>query len=181
MSVNPRVSLTSLMSAQVIESFTYDNHYGTITNHTKTIETNNPYGYTGREFDTEELYYYRARYYDPTTQRFLGEDPIGFESADFNFYRYIHNSTITFKDPLGLKTGGMFGDIINESRDTIDPYTKYFYYYFLGQECKKLIKNYDCGCYSALECAIEIEQLRKKCKKLRFERGKKDLLDMLLP
>ena len=27
---------------------------------------NNPYAYTGREYDTSEFYYYRARYYDQT-------------------------------------------------------------------------------------------------------------------
>ncbi|WP_425357271.1 RHS repeat-associated core domain-containing protein [Nitratifractor salsuginis] len=55
--------------------------------HTRSVETNNPYAYTGREFDTQELYYYRARYYDPTIQRFISEDPIGFASGDFNWYR----------------------------------------------------------------------------------------------
>jgi RHS repeat-associated protein len=28
------------------------------------------------------LYYYRARYYDPSTSRFLGEDPSGFEAGE---------------------------------------------------------------------------------------------------
>ena len=90
-------------SGAVVESFTYDNHYGSIVNHTVTTQTDNPYGYTGRELDTEELYYYRARYYDATLQRFLGEDPIGFISGDFNLYRYVGNSPIQFNDPKGLK------------------------------------------------------------------------------
>ncbi|WP_364442290.1 RHS repeat-associated core domain-containing protein, partial [Nitratifractor sp.] len=64
-----------------VEHFTYDNHYGRILEHTKTVETNNPYGYTGRVVDTKDLYYYRARYYDPTIQRFISEDPIGFASG----------------------------------------------------------------------------------------------------
>jgi len=98
------VALTD-SSGQIVESFQYDNHYGTIINHTKTIETNNPYAYTGREFDTSELYYYRARYYDPTIERFISEDPIGFESNDFNFYRYVFNKPNITTDPLGLKGG----------------------------------------------------------------------------
>ncbi|QCI28941.1 RHS repeat-associated core domain-containing protein [Caminibacter pacificus] len=69
--------------------------------HTKTKETNNPYTYTGREYDSEELYYYRARYYDPTIQRFLSEDPIGFASGDFNFYRYVGDNPVNFVDPSG--------------------------------------------------------------------------------
>jgi len=36
----------------------------------------NPFQYTGRENDGTGLYYYRARYYRPTSQRFVGEDPI---------------------------------------------------------------------------------------------------------
>jgi len=94
------VALTD-SSGQVVERFTYDNHYGTIVNHTKTIETNNPYAYTGREYDTSELYYYRARYYDPQLQRFISEDPIGFMSGDFNWYRYVGNSPVNWIDPSG--------------------------------------------------------------------------------
>ena len=37
-------------------SFSYDNHYGTIVDHTKTTETNNPYAYTGRELDKVRTY-----------------------------------------------------------------------------------------------------------------------------
>jgi len=89
-------------NGDVVESFTYDNSYGTIVNHTKTVETNNPYAYTGRELDVNDLYYYRARYYDPSLQRFLGEDPIGFSSRDFNWYRYVGNRPSSLVDPLGL-------------------------------------------------------------------------------
>ncbi|MCF6245693.1 MAG: RHS repeat-associated core domain-containing protein, partial [Sulfurovum sp.] len=58
--------------------------------------------YTGRETDQEDLYYYRARYYDPTTQRFLSRDPIEFEAGDFNFYRYVGNDPVNYVDPSGL-------------------------------------------------------------------------------
>ena len=58
--------------------------------------------YTGRELDGESgLYYYRARYYDPQTGRFLSEDPIGFDAGDQNLYRYVANNPITFVDPDG--------------------------------------------------------------------------------
>ena len=96
------VALTD-SSGQVVESFTYDNHYGTIINHTKITETNNPYAYTGRELDTSELYYYRAWYYDATMQRFISGDPIGFDSGDFNFYRYVFGNPVNLVDPSGLE------------------------------------------------------------------------------
>ena len=36
------------------------------------------YAHTGREWDAEtNLYYYKARYYDPRIGRFLNQDPIG--------------------------------------------------------------------------------------------------------
>jgi len=91
-------------AGQIVEHITYDNTYGKVLNHFKQEEnlTLNPYGYTGREMDAHDLYYYRARYYDPNTQRFLSLDPIGFEAGDFNFYRYVGNDPINFVDPSGL-------------------------------------------------------------------------------
>lgn len=61
------------------------------------------YGYTGRERDEMTgLYYYRARWYDPETGRFISEDPIGFKGG-INFYAYVENNPINFNDPLGLQ------------------------------------------------------------------------------
>ncbi len=64
----------------------------------------NPYAFTGRELDPETgLYFYRARYYDPNTGKFISEDPIGFEGGDFNLYRYVGNNSLNFVDPFGLQ------------------------------------------------------------------------------
>lgn len=38
--------------------------------------------FTGRDNDGTGLYYYRARYYSPTLQRFILEDPLGFAAGD---------------------------------------------------------------------------------------------------
>jgi RHS repeat-associated protein len=95
-------SITALVDEDnnIVESYSYD-AYGRIVSNTKSVETNNPYGYTARVFDDEDLYYYRARYYDPSLQRFLSLDPIGFSSGDFNFYRYVENDPVNFVDPWG--------------------------------------------------------------------------------
>ena len=54
------------------------------------------------EWDTEtNLYYYRARYYDPQAGRFSSEDPIGFLGG-INFYAYVKNNVPNTFDPLGL-------------------------------------------------------------------------------
>ena len=43
----------------------------------------------------------RARYYSPTLQRFIGEDPIGF-AGGFNLYRYVSDNPVNRVDPLGM-------------------------------------------------------------------------------
>ena len=52
----------------------------------------NPYQFTGRENDGTGLFFYRARYYSPTYQRFIGQDPLGFAGGDVNLYGYGKNS-----------------------------------------------------------------------------------------
>jgi len=42
-----------------------------------------------------------ARYYNPTLQRFISEDPIGFNGGDVNLYAYVWNSPTNFLDPVG--------------------------------------------------------------------------------
>jgi len=78
-----------------------------------------PYMFTGREWDAEiGLYFYRARYYDPMEGRFISEDPIAIRgniytqgvSVSFSQYLetvttpylYTGNSPINLTDPSGL-------------------------------------------------------------------------------
>jgi RHS repeat-associated protein len=60
------------------------------------------YQYTGRENDGTGVYYYRARYYSPSLQRFISEDPIGLNGGDVNFYAYVGDSPTNFRDARGL-------------------------------------------------------------------------------
>jgi hypothetical protein len=53
----------------------------------------------------EDPYYYRARYYDPTTGRFLSEDPLQFLPGE-NFYRYVDNNPVFWRDASGLFPSG---------------------------------------------------------------------------
>jgi RHS repeat-associated protein len=62
----------------------------------------NPYQYTGRENDGTGLYHYRTRYYHPTYQRFITEDPLGNGTSGANLYAYVMNSPLGYRDPLGL-------------------------------------------------------------------------------
>jgi len=74
-------------------------------------EVANKLRYTGREFDRETgLYYYRARYYDPEIGRFYTEDPLRFR-AGINFYAYVNNNPLNARDPSGMTTLSVEGEI----------------------------------------------------------------------
>ncbi|HEC76484.1 MAG TPA: hypothetical protein ENI33_04410, partial [Thermoplasmatales archaeon] len=82
-------------------SYEYD-AFGVIVQ--QTAEVNNPYCFTGREWDTEAgLYYYRNRYYDAEIGRFITQDPMGLKGG-INLYAYVNNNPINFIDPFGLET-----------------------------------------------------------------------------
>ena len=54
------------------------------------------------EAPASNLYYLRARYYDPATGRFLGQDPVPFLQR----YSYVGNSPTNLVDPSGRQSGG---------------------------------------------------------------------------
>jgi RHS repeat-associated protein len=90
-------SLTNTAGA-LAQTYTFDS-FGKQTASSGSLT--NPFQYTGREFDPEtSLYYYRARYYDPSIGKFLSEDPSATSSAE-NLYEYVRNSPITLYDPSG--------------------------------------------------------------------------------
>ena len=69
----------------------------------------NPFQYTGRENDGTGLYFYRMRYYSSVLQRFISNDPIGFNGGDLNLYAYVGNNPLRYRDPLGLDKNGPNG------------------------------------------------------------------------
>ena len=81
-------------------NFTYDPFGATSVSGEATA---NPAQFTGRESDGTGLYYYRARYYDPVTQRFSSADPLGFGAGDANLYGYVFNDPTDLTYPLWLK------------------------------------------------------------------------------
>ena len=94
-------SVTSLSSGTgtIGNTYTYDS-YGRLTASTGTLT--NPFQFTGRDFDPEtQLNFYRARYYDDSTGRFISEDPSQFDAGD-DFYVYVKNNPLIWIDPLGL-------------------------------------------------------------------------------
>jgi RHS repeat-associated protein len=84
---------------QSIQSYYEYSAYG----ETRTLgdDDSNPIQFTGREIDQTDLYYYRARFYDPVLKRFISEDPIG-TAGGINFYTYARSNPVSFIDPDGL-------------------------------------------------------------------------------
>jgi RHS repeat-associated protein len=85
----------------IVQTYDYDSFGNIVSIKDPTFEQ--PYTYTGREWDKETgLYYYRARYYDPMEGRFIQKDPSGFDGG-INLYVYVGNSPLNRTDPTGLK------------------------------------------------------------------------------
>jgi RHS repeat-associated protein len=62
-----------------------------------------PSSFTGQLYDADvELYYYRARWYDPVLGKFLSDDPMSFAAGDANVSRYVGNGVSVASDPTGL-------------------------------------------------------------------------------
>ena len=61
----------------------------------------NRFLFQGREYDYDTaLYYFRARWYEPETGRWLSPDPIGI-SGGLNLYAFCGNDPVNFVDPEG--------------------------------------------------------------------------------
>jgi RHS repeat-associated protein len=100
------MEITDMNQAKVA-SYRYD-PYGSVTITVGgTPQANDPLGqhwaFTGRFLDEESrLLYYRARYYDPGTGRFLQRDPLGCDVGP-NLYEYVGSHVPNSSDPSGLQ------------------------------------------------------------------------------
>lgn len=91
-------SITSLSDSKgnLVSTYEYDS-FGNLLASTGSVS--NPFRFTGREFDAETgLYFYRARYYDPSIGRFISEDPI---RSSWSAYTYVRNNPVNYVDPTG--------------------------------------------------------------------------------
>ena len=82
----------------------------------------NRFLFQGREYDYDTaLYYFRARWYEPETGRWLSPDPIGI-SGGLNLYAFCGNDPVNYIDPEGnihfLISAGI-GALVNGAIDVI--------------------------------------------------------------
>jgi RHS repeat-associated protein len=86
----------------VTDRYTYDAYGNLLTSQGATV---NPYRYTGQPLDSlTGLYDLRARYYDPTSGRFLSRDTAGIDVSnpvELDRYIYTHDDPINLTDPSG--------------------------------------------------------------------------------
>ncbi len=91
---------------QIVETYTYDawgrtRVFDAEGNELTASAFGNRFAWQGREIDwSTGLYYFRARYYDPITGRWLSNDPVGI-SGGLNQYVFCNNNPVNFTDPWG--------------------------------------------------------------------------------
>ncbi|HZU35900.1 MAG TPA: RHS repeat-associated core domain-containing protein [Gemmataceae bacterium] len=115
-------------SGTVQQTYSYD-VYGQATAGVNNHPTE--YGFAGQQADPTELQYLRARYYDPTTGRFLSRDPLSAaDPAGHQPYAYAGDNPASLADPTG-KCPGIGGDPfggedcptgVNPGDPNVDPY-----------------------------------------------------------
>jgi RHS repeat-associated protein len=82
-----------------------------------------PVGFAGQFGVLREpngLYYMNARYYDPSTGRFLSEDPVGLGGGDMTLYSYAGNNPVVFVDPSGLCANAIGNGVVEVVKFGID-------------------------------------------------------------
>ncbi|MBA3532769.1 MAG: RHS repeat-associated core domain-containing protein [Ardenticatenales bacterium] len=87
--------------------------------------------YTGQIQDAADIYFYNARYYDPTLGKFLQADTIVPEPGNpqsFNRYSYVLNNPLRYTDP----TGHFTEDAIKE----------YLYSTYLEAEAERILAEW---------------------------------------
>jgi RHS repeat-associated protein len=95
-------------NGELLESYRYDAFggvtvYGSSGSALPASPRGNRFLFTGREWLGQAgIYDYRNRVYSASLGRFLQTDPIRFEAGDANIYRYVGNSAVNWRDPLGL-------------------------------------------------------------------------------
>jgi len=87
-------------SQTLAASYRYD-PYGNLISSSGTLAGANVYRSSSKEYiNSVGLYFYLNRFYDPSLQRFLNQDPAG-ENGGIDIYQFNRNNPIDYIDPTG--------------------------------------------------------------------------------
>ena len=82
---------------------------------------NTPYLFNAKELDEETgLYYYGARYLDPTGVQWLSVDPLFDKYAGMSPYNYCHNKPVKHVDPNGTFVPNEDANLVAEIGDNLE-------------------------------------------------------------
>jgi RHS repeat-associated protein len=115
------VRLLTDANGAITDQYRYDAYGNLLSSQGTTV---NPYRYTGQQLDSlTGLYDLRARYYDPTSGRFLSRDTAGIDVSnpvEVNRYSYAQDDPINLIDPSGHgeeeEEGGLYAIILGAVR-----------------------------------------------------------------
>ncbi|TEB10867.1 RHS repeat-associated core domain-containing protein [Pelotomaculum propionicicum] len=98
------ISAITDIAANLLNRYTYD-VFGLPRSVSESV--NNSFRFAGEQYDSNDLIYLRARYYNPATGRFLSQDTFQGKLNDplsQNRYAYCGNNPVLFVDPTGNVT-----------------------------------------------------------------------------
>lgn len=111
------ISALTDSSGTVLAHYLYD-PYGRLLAQSGALAGANRYRYSSKEEHHSGIYYYGFRFYEPSLQRWLNEDPLR-EQGGLNLYSFVGNLSINGVDPFGLDAAfsgsvGMFAGLTDE-------------------------------------------------------------------
>jgi RHS repeat-associated protein len=155
-----RTTATTDSSASVVEAYDYDAYGNTLmysgpgtdglwftNDDVATAQPACEFLFTGRQYDPEtQIYFYRARYYDPRLGRFTTRDPS--DEQGLNSYEFVVCNPVRFIDSSGnipQEPPWQIGPVPMEKPDT----------FILGADCKIFITPNPvptCVCFALVYC-----------------------------
>jgi RHS repeat-associated protein len=94
-----------------VDRISYDAWGNILAQSTANVSVLNPcsylgqYGFDGYDYDAAaQLDLVHARVYDPVSQGWIEQDPMGFAAGDSNLYRYVNNAPKDATDPSGFQS-----------------------------------------------------------------------------
>ena len=127
--IGSTVAITN-QSGVIVNKYAYDS-FGKVLSQVEGVA--NPFKFVGAMGVMDEgngLFYMRARYYDPSTGRFISKDPIGW-AGGLNLYGYVGGNPVNFVDPSGLQSNQSWAQCYTNCINTLAPG---FSQFFVGSQ-----------------------------------------------